>query len=145
MLMTWPWCLDLHSLYKMMPNKLCNKVTRQKHQHPNENYKKGERCLKDETSEVHRSLYQVFLLAVRPLSSVFRVAHSLRPSPPQMERDGAAESLPGSSPPRAGGFWHWHNHTPTGAGCSTWKTISIAVKAMKITSYGYSASCFFFC
>lgn len=62
--------------------------------------------MKDETSEVYRGLYQVFLLAVRPLSSVFRVAHSLLPSPPQMERGEAAESLQGSSPPRAGGFWH---------------------------------------
>lgn len=62
----------------------------------------------------------MFLLVVKPWSLVFLGAHSLPLSPPRRERGGGAESLQGSSPPQAGAFWHWHNHTPTVAGCSTW-------------------------
>lgn len=64
-------------------------------------------------------IYQLFLRAARPGSSVFQVAHSRHLSPPQMERGEVEESLQGNSLPLAGGFWHWRNHTPTGAGCST--------------------------
>lgn len=69
-----------------------------------------------------KGLYQVSLLAVEPGSSVFLVAHSLPLSPPRRERGGEAASLQGNSPPLAGGFWHSHSRTPTGAGCSTYNT-----------------------
>lgn len=70
----------------------------------------------------YKGLYQVSLLAVVPGPLVFLAVHSLPLSPPRRERGGEAASLQGSSPPLAGGFWHSHSRTPTGAGCSTYTT-----------------------
>lgn len=57
--------------------------------------------------------HQVFLLVVKPWSSVFQVARSRLPSPPQMEIGEGEASLQWSSLQLAGAFWHWYSHKPT--------------------------------